>query len=471
LEAGSTSALGPGTFDVRLGIRYRLLVPLALLLLGVVGASLWSARVAARRAEERVAEHVGNVAQTLGNGKYSLTQPILDQMKGLSGAEFLVIQPDGSRMTTFPVSQVELPPEQTLQDPGRHGLGPPVRANGKDYRCRRLVLKGTHPNAGAVVYIFYPEALLEEAIADAERPSFLALFFGLVAIVLTFAIGQRLVGRIRALERRTRQIAAGDFSPMPLPRTNDELRDLTASVNEMAERLDRLHRAVEQAERVRLTSQLSAGLAHQLRNGVTGAKLALEVYMAGRPNGDGEALQVTLRQLETMEANLRRFIDLGRTSEGKRDTCSLSAILSEAVELHRPRCKHAGIELRWEPPARDVRTVADAGQLGDLFGNLIGNAIDAVGVGGEVAITLGQNGSTASVEICDTGPGPSADVAGRLFEPFVTGKPEGIGLGLAVARHAAEAHGGRVSWRRENRRTVFHVELPIRSGVAETVVR
>src|SRR5262249_26709100 len=258
LEAGSTSALGPGTFAVRLGIRYRLLVPLALLLLGVVGASLWSARVAARRAEERVAEHVGNVAQTLGNGNYTLTQPILDQMKGLSGAEFLVIQPDGSRMTTFPLSQVELPPEQTLEDPGRHGLGPPVRANGKDYRCRRLVLKGTHPNAGAVVYIFYPEALLEEAIADAERPSFLALLFGLVTVILTFAIGQRLVGRIRALERRTRQIAAGDFSPMPLPRTNDELRDLTASVNEMAERLDRLRRAVEQAERVRLTSQLSA---------------------------------------------------------------------------------------------------------------------------------------------------------------------------------------------------------------------
>ena len=105
----------------------------------------------------------------------------------------------------------------------------------------------------------------------------------------------------------------------------------------------------------------------------------------------------------------------------------------------------------------------DHGQLGDLFANLIGNAVDAVGGGGEVAVTLQSTGQTVTAEVADTGPGPSPEVAARLFEPFVTGKPEGIGLGLAVARHAAEAQGGAISWRRADGRTVFRVELPVGS--------
>ena len=64
------------------------------------------------------------------------------------------------------------------------------------------------------------------------------------------------------------------------------------------------------------------------------------------------------------------------------------------------------------------------------------------------------------VEIVDTGPGPPAEIADKLFEPFVTGKEDGIGLGLAVVRQAADAHGGRVSWERRAGRTVFRVELP-----------
>jgi nitrogen-specific signal transduction histidine kinase len=63
--------------------------------------------------------------------------------------------------------------------------------------------------------------------------------------------------------------------------------------------------------------------------------------------------------------------------------------------------------------------------------------------------------------VYDSGPGPSPEVAERLFEPFVTGKPEGVGLGLAVARQIAEAHGGCICWRRDEGRTCFRVELPL----------
>ncbi|MBO0698625.1 MAG: hypothetical protein J2P46_09540, partial [Zavarzinella sp.] len=207
---------------MRLGIRYRLLLPLGLLLAGVVAASLWSAHVAARRAEERVAGQVRDVAETLQKANFKLNTTILLQMRSLSGAEFLFVPPDGPPLRTLPPGDVALPSPRAFEESGEAGLGPPTRVDGKDYRCRRVVLHGPSPNAGGVVYIFYPESLLDEAIADAVRPSFLGLVFGLVAVGLTFGIAHRLVGRIRALERRTRQIAAGDFSPMPVPRANDE---------------------------------------------------------------------------------------------------------------------------------------------------------------------------------------------------------------------------------------------------------
>jgi nitrogen-specific signal transduction histidine kinase len=69
--------------------------------------------------------------------------------------------------------------------------------------------------------------------------------------------------------------------------------------------------------------------------------------------------------------------------------------------------------------------------------------------------------------VWDSGPGLDAAVAGRLFQPFVTGKPDGVGLGLFVARQAAEAHGGHLTWRRDGGRTCFRVELPTDAGVTE----
>jgi signal transduction histidine kinase len=95
-----------------------------------------------------------------------------------------------------------------------------------------------------------------------------------------------------------------------------------------------------------------------------------------------------------------------------------------------------------------------------LLGNLIGNAVDAAGPGGTVEVRMTGEKGEAVVEVIDSGPGPPPEVAAKLFEPFVTGKPEGIGLGLAVAKQAADAHGGTIEWERNEGRTVFRVVLP-----------
>jgi len=452
---------------MRWPIRYQLLVPLLTLLLGVVGISTWTALASADRARHQIETQVRNVAHTLSDSPFPLHKTVLDRMKLLSGADFLLITPDGERTATLPPETLELPPaEEVVEDWETLRLGPRVVVGERAYlgSAVRLPPRADIPD-GATLYILYPEELWRSALWEAVGPSlFLGGFAGLASLVLAVAVGEHFSRRVRQVERRTRLIAAGDFSPMPLPGRNDELRDLGQSINEMAEQLARLQETVQRTERLRLLGQVGGGLAHQLRNGLTGARLALQLHAREcRDNADGEALAVALRQLALLETHLKRFLDLGRTGPLRREPLSLRTLIGEMIALLGPRCKHARIDLRWSPLPEDATVLGDSGQIEQLLLNVIGNAIEAAGPGGWVEVVLRREGARASIvviEICDSGPGPSPEVAAKLFEPFVTGKPEGVGLGLAVARQVAEAHGGRIGWRRDGGATRFRIELP-----------
>jgi signal transduction histidine kinase len=460
---------------MRWRIRTQILVPLLILLLGVAGITTWTALSSANQARQQIETRVRNVARTLGESRFPLNDRILEQMKGLSGAEFLFVGSGNARKATLPADDLELP----ALDPVAEGnwqdlrLGPRVASGGNNYLCSgvRFEQPRRFENSDSLyrsLYILYPETLWRDALWDAVLPSLLlGSFVGLASIALAIGVGERLSRRIHELERRTRRIAAGDFSPMPLPGRDDELRDLGRSVNEMAAKLAQLQETVQKTERLRLLGQLSGGLAHQLRNGLTGARLAVQLHArACAGQTDGEALQVALRQLTLLEANLKRFLSLGQTGNLQREPCSLTGLVNEAQLLLGPQCKHAGIDLHWQAPEERFVIDGDRGQLEQLILNVLGNAVEAAGPGGSVGITLAakqENGAAggAVVEVSDSGPGPPADVAPRLFEAFVTSKPEGVGLGLAVARQAAEAHGGSIAWRRDQDRTYFRIELPI----------
>jgi signal transduction histidine kinase len=248
---------------------------------------------------------------------------------------------------------------------------------------------------------------------------------------------------------------------MPLPARDDELRDLTRSVNEMAQQLAQFQKTVQSTERLRLLGQVSGGLAHQLRNGLTGARLAVQLHLRETAQHiDATALEVALRQLTLLETHVKRFLDLGRTGPTRWEPCSLTALVNESVDLLQPQCRHAGIALRWTPAAGPLMLMGDPGQLQQVLVNLLGNAIEAAGEGGSVEVRAGVGPvQTLFLEVLDTGPGPPEEVASRLFEPFVTSKPEGVGLGLAVARQVVEGHGGRISWLRREGRTCFRLEF------------
>jgi signal transduction histidine kinase len=127
------------------------------------------------------------------------------------------------------------------------------------------------------------------------------------------------------------------------------------------------------------------------------------------------------------------------------------------VDLGKQTVENAGEEL-W----------ADPDLLRQLLVNLMLNAADAAGPGGSVKVETdhktiqaeGELAHSAMVRVRDNGPGPPTEIAKRLFEPFATSKPEGIGLGLAVAQQIAQAHEGRIVFHRQDGETCFEVWLP-----------
>jgi signal transduction histidine kinase len=437
-------------------IRLQLLFPLVPLVLGLAATTAWTAWSAAEAAAQQIRLNLDNIADTARLVTIPRNAQTLRLMKALSGAELLFCDRKGQPIADEqgrPLATLATLPK-VLPRPTSNEAPSSVEVDGVRYLARSVALPHDQ------LLIFFPEAVLDEAVWRAVRPAlWVGVAGGLASVLLSGLLTQRLTRRIVEIQRRTRLIAGGDFSPMPLTGTQDELRDLSQSINEMAQRLARFQETSRATERLRLLGQVSGGLAHQLRNGVAGVRLALQVHV--RESNPDESIAVALRQLALVEIYLRRFLDLGKTLELKPETIDLAELLRETVELLRPQCRHAAIELKhgaW--PAAEV--VADSGQIRQVIFNVVSNAIEAAGPGGVVEVALRSDSDRRIIEVFDSGPGVAPAMQPRLFEPFATGKPEGVGLGLAVSRQILEAHGGRIEWSRSGERTCFRIEIPSR---------
>lgn len=454
---------------MRWNLRFQVLVPLLLLLAGVVAMSAWTAIASANYAWEEVNAQVRSTVRTIEGASFPLTNRVFQLLKGFSGADFLLVESDGRVFGTLPETVVDNLAAAQHQQAEAVRLDHAVSIGEVRYMYASVVLpRGRH--AGGSLYIFYPEAKRRQAMWEAVRPTLLVgglAGFGSVAVA--FIVAHRLAVRVKNLEEQTRQIADGDFSPMPLPPQDDELRDLAESVNRLAVRLAEYRASVQDSERRKLWGQFSGGLAHQLRNGVAGARLAVQLHRRHCPAEDNESLEVALRQLTLVETHLRQFLALQDNRQSARRECSLKNIVEEHLALLKPRCEHAAVKVEVQFDSNDAyQILADPEQLGHLVMNLLTNAIEAAGSGGSVHVKLYHEESAVRLIVADTGPGPPLEMGDRIFDPFVTSKPEGIGLGLAVARAVVESHGGKLAYHRRNGMTEFDVHLPTKSQCHRT---
>ena len=279
-------------------------------------------------------------------------------------------------------------------------------------------------------------------------------------------LSRRVVQPIQTLRGRALAISAGDFQQQPLPERNDEIRDLAQSINEMAQRLERYEEQVRQNERLRTLGQLGGGLAHQLRNFATGVRLALDLHRRSCSVAtQDETLLVAGRQLKLMESYLQRFLRLGQARPLNRQPTSWQAVVEDVVPLVQPAARHAKVDFTVTQPDTPVEILGDPDALQQMLINLLLNAIEAARLNSEgerrvVVEVTRTDDDQASLIVKDSGHGPASDVEPRMFEPFVTEKPDGTGLGLSMAREIAIEHGGTIRWQRDATTTSFVVQLP-----------
>lgn len=443
-------------------LRAQFLLPLGILMFAFAGVCAWTAKSAADSAQLRVTRQIDGVVRVLETASFPLNSQVLLQMKNLSGGDFLLEEPTGTVSGTL---EGPVRPSSTGVN-SWFGITRPwgdrVEVQGRRYFRKSVILTPPSPQSGARLSILYPERLWEEAVWQAVQPTLILGFAGGTSALILMLLGtQGVIRRLRELERRTRQIAEGDFRPMASANGPHEIRRLADHVNEMAIQLQHMKEAVASLERERLLGQVTAGWAHQLRNAATGARLALQIH-AQQCSHDRDSLEVVERQLGRIESDLKRFLDWKRGIT-REEVFPAVELIQETVDVVRPRCRHSGIKLTWKPSnGAPLWVRGDRTQLTHLLLNVVTNALDAAGPAGQVEIALERSSFGVCIDVYDNGPGPPDSIRSRLFEPFVTSKPEGIGLGLAFAAQVAQSHRGRISWcRTADQRTLFRIELPI----------
>ncbi len=214
--------------------------------------------------------------------------------------------------------------------------------------------------------------------------------------------------------------------------------------------------------RARELEQMGAQLSHELKNPLQA--IGILVQLSARDAGDPEArerLQVAQGEVERMESIIKDYLSFSRPFDKLQPKrLALGEIADEVIALLEGAASAAGVQLRRKGEAY---AEADPRRLRGALDNLISNALEACSRGGRVDVEISERESDARIVVRDSGRGMSRDVLQRLGTAFFTTRPEGTGLGVAMARAAFTQHGGELVYEsEEGRGTTATGTLPLR---------
>ena len=280
----------------------------------------------------------------------------------------------------------------------------------------------------------------------------------LAAVAMGLYLGRSIARPMARLTAGAARIGKGDLETrIELP-GDDEFARLAGQFNDMAASLKADQALLVQSERLASVGRLAAGVAHEINNPLT--VILGYVRLLRR-----DATDRTARDLAAVEAEAIRcqeivegLLDLSRPRTHEGEPVELREVAEEVVTRLREAGQLAGVEVHIEGRG----TVSgDAARLRQIALNLIKNGAEAAAPRGEVQIRIAAAAGAVLLSVSDSGPGLSAEQERRLFEPFYTTKPSGTGLGLAVSRALAHAHGGEIeATRAAPRGAVFTLRLP-----------
>ena len=224
---------------------------------------------------------------------------------------------------------------------------------------------------------------------------------------------------------------------------------------------------LRRADRLRSLGELSAGVAHEIRNPLTGIATTAQVLrekLAGR-DAEIEYIDVILQEIRRLDDIINNLLIFARPLTPEPSELKLAAVLQEALQLVEEEAAGKSVSLELENALDEDTCQLDGDQIKQVVLNLLLNALQACRDGGNVVLSLHESSrpGVIVIECSDTGEGITPEAADKLYNPFFTTRAEGTGLGLSISRKIIESHHGSIRHESEpGRGTRFFIELPRR---------
>jgi signal transduction histidine kinase len=292
-------------------------------------------------------------------------------------------------------------------------------------------------------------ARLEEILAAQNRILLLTLVLSLAGGLLgSWLISRSLARPLNELTTAMADVGAGQLDRAVTSSSRDEIGELARAFGRMTENLERTQAQLVQSEKLASIGEMSAAVAHGLRNPLASLRAAAQLVRRhpGAPSS-AEHLNAIVDEVDRLDRRISHLLSFSRPAPYHPLKESVPRLIEGLLPTFSQPLRERGVELQLELSAVLPEVRVDPIQLEQALVEIVSNALDAMPEGGRLRIGASLNGngtspSEVSIEIADTGPGIPDQVLPSVCEPFFTTRQEGTGLGLAIAKRYVEQNGG-----------------------------
>ena len=446
----------------RLRLHHRIVIPFAVVALVATSASaLLALSVVSREFQSRLRSQVRNTADVVGFGGFVLNPLILRSVKAITGADVIAFDEAGAVVsTTVDPSQTAL--IRAVVDGAAAATPGEVQEIACEHPCFAYY-KAVVDRPGTTVAIVAESTESAAAVEAVSRTILMAAVASLVVLVLVSQlVARRVTAPIDDLVHFSQEVGAG--TSRRAKEGDDDVGRLGRAFNQMLDRLDESKIAKVRNEKLALTGLFAARVAHDIRNPLASMKIntqMLEAAVKGDPK-NAALVNATLHDSSQVESVIRDLIELARPGELRLVPADINAVIRAVVRQLDARFTHRRVVTSLILPDRLPQAMLDPERFSQVLTNVFVNAIDAMPSGGTLTISTRANGAELIIEVDDDGVGIDPGMVMRVFDPFVSSKPEGVGLGLVNAKAVVEGHGGRIELTpRQPRGTRAKIVLPV----------
>lgn len=432
-----------------LRLQHRIVIPFILIALATTAAATWVALSASADAlRARLQAQLVSAASVAARPDFALNPAILSNLQQVLGADIIATGPGGEILASSLPANREALAAAVVRSVSA-ARPPAADAVVIDVDCGApclVVYKEIEGRPGAGVALVADTSELASTTRSVARAILLAAVLSVIVMVLVSpAVVRRVTLPLERLVRFTSDLSP-ETSQARAVVSHDEVGALAHAFNAMLDRLGRSQEALVRSEKLALAGLFAARVAHDIRNPLSSIKMQTQLVKA-RLRDDAETsatLEAVLRDINQVESVIRDLLEVARPGDLKRVAASPNAVVQEALQHLAAQFSHRRIVVETALADHLPMLPLDTPRLKQALLNVLVNASEALPTGGRITVSTAAAGRGVEIGICDDGIGVETVVIDKVFDPFVSTKTDGVGLGLVNARAVVEGHGGTI---------------------------